>query len=61
MAEEYRQKFLAMEKDYIFLKNNHEYEVKKSQQQVTETERRLNDRLQFELSEADRRLREVSQ
>lgn len=27
MAEEYRFKFLELEKDYIFLKNNHDYEL----------------------------------
>jgi len=27
MAEEYRHKFLELEKDYIFLKNNHDYEL----------------------------------
>jgi len=29
MAEDYRQKYLELERDYIYLKNGHDYEVQR--------------------------------
>jgi hypothetical protein len=60
MADDYRHKFLELEKDYIFLKNNHDYELQRAKLQVDEVERRYNEKLTFELGEAERRLREVA-
>lgn len=34
MAEEYRQKYLDLEKEYLFLKNSQEYELQKCRGQV---------------------------
>lgn len=61
MAEEYRQKYLDLERDYIFLKNGHDYEIQKARGAVNEAERRFNEKLNFEIGEADRRLRESLQ
>ena len=59
MAEEYRQKYLDLERDYIFLKNGHDYEVQRVRQNVDEAERRYNEKLLFEISESDRRFRDI--
>jgi hypothetical protein len=45
MAEEYRHKFLELEKEHIFLKNGRDYEVQKAQQQTEELERRCSEKL----------------
>ena len=58
MADEYRKKFLDLEKDYIYLKNNNEYDSQKFQQQMDESQRRFQEKLPFELNEEKRNSRE---
>lgn len=49
MGEEYRNKYLELEKNLIFFKNQHEYEVQKARNQaLDDSERRFNERIQFE-------------
>ncbi|CDW90848.1 UNKNOWN [Stylonychia lemnae] len=59
MAEDYRQKYLELEREYIFLKNGHDYEIQKVKAQVDDAERRFNDKLIFETQEMERRFRET--
>ena len=61
MAEEYRQKYLDLEREYIYLKNGHDYEIQRARSQVDEVEKRFNEKLNFEMSEAERRMREAVQ
>lgn len=59
MAEEYRQKYLDLEKEFSLFKGNHDYEIQKARQAVDEAERRFNDKLNFELLEMQRQCREI--
>ena len=59
MADDYRQKYLDLEREYIYLKNGFDYELQKSRQALTDAENRYNDKLSFELQEVDRKHREV--
>lgn len=45
MAEDYRSKYLELEKEYIFLKNGHDFELQRVRSQVDEAERRYNEKL----------------
>lgn len=60
MAEEYRHKCLSLEKDYIFLKNNHDYDLQRMRTQVTEAEINFTQQLKYEMDECERRLRDTT-
>lgn len=45
MAEDYRKKYLDLEREYIFLKNNHDYEISRVRSQVDQVELRFNEKL----------------
>jgi hypothetical protein len=49
MAEEYRMKYLELEKEHSLFKANHDYLIQKTREQVDDAERRFNEKLQFEL------------
>ena len=59
MAEDYRQKYLDLEREYIYLKNGFDYEVSRARSQVTETEKRFNDKIVFEIEEVERKSKEA--
>eukprot|EP00347_Sterkiella_histriomuscorum_P009567 403340711 len=61
MAEDYRAKYLELERDYIFLKNGHDYEVQRVRVQVEDVEKRFNEKLAFELQESERNFRDIIQ
>ena len=48
MAEEYRAKYLELEKDFSLFKSNHDYEIQKTRGLVDDAEKRFNEKLQFE-------------
>ena len=59
MAEEYRGKFLAMERDYNMLKHTLEYEKEVEDQEHKNEMQRLHERLRFEQDEADRKVKQI--
>ena len=48
MAEDYRAKFLAMEREFNYLKNTHELDIEKKDQEQAQLVQQMNDKLQFE-------------
>ena len=59
MAEDYRGKYLAMERDYNMLKHNLEYELDVAEQEHRKTQDKLHERIRFEQEEGERKLHQV--
>ena len=56
MAEDYRGKYLALERDFSVLKHNMEYELDVAKQEHQKTQDQLHERIRFEQEEGERRL-----
>ncbi len=52
MAEEYRAKFLAMERDYNMLKHTHEYDLETIKSEHLKIEKQLGERIAYEKEDA---------
>ena len=48
MAEDYRSKYLAMERDYNILKHNVDYEMEVAEQEHRKIQDQLHERIRFE-------------
>ena len=48
MAEDYRGKYLAMERDYNILKHNVDYEMEVAEQEHRKIQDQLHERIRFE-------------
>lgn len=59
MAEEYRAKYLELEKDFSLFKANHDYEIQKTRGLVDDAEKRFNEKLQFEFDQMQRQYRDI--
>ena len=56
MAEEYRSKYLALEREFNYLKHTHEYDLEKVQQDLVNKQEQLTERIQFHEAEAQAKL-----
>lgn len=59
MADDYRNKYLALEKQFTVLEQIQDYEAQKQRQETKRVEDQLFERLAFEKDEAARRLSQV--
>eukprot|EP00352_Strombidinopsis_acuminata_P000984 CAMPEP_0176343656 /NCGR_PEP_ID=MMETSP0126-20121128/4102_1 /TAXON_ID=141414 ORGANISM="Strombidinopsis acuminatum, Strain SPMC142" /NCGR_SAMPLE_ID=MMETSP0126 /ASSEMBLY_ACC=CAM_ASM_000229 /LENGTH=48 /DNA_ID= /DNA_START= /DNA_END= /DNA_ORIENTATION= len=48
MAEEYRAKYLAMEREYNFYKHTQAYDLERANNELATIEKRMSERIQFE-------------
>lgn len=57
MSDDYRNKYLALEKQFNILEQIQEYEVQKTKQNAQKMEESLYERITFEKEESDRRFK----
>ena len=60
MAEDYRCKYLALEREFNYLKHTHEYDLEKVRQDHMNIEGQLSERITFEQGESQRKFKQAN-